>query len=98
MASALEGATHLIVTLPHSTNRDPLIASAKLINPAIKVFVRARYTGEQEELTAVGADAVAYEETEVAVALSRMVLADQGADDETIRRESRRIRRELTRT
>jgi monovalent cation:H+ antiporter-2, CPA2 family len=97
MASALGGATHLIIALPHSTNRDPLIASAKLINPAIKVFVRARYVSEQSELKRLGADAAAYEETEVAVALSRLVLADRGADDETIRRETRRIRRELKR-
>ena len=97
MASALAGATHLIITLPHSANRNPLIATAKLINPAIKVFVRARYLNEREDLAQVGADAAAYEETEVAVALSRLVLADRGADDETIRRETRRIRRDLMR-
>ena len=27
-------ATHLIITLPHSANRNPLIAAAKLINPS----------------------------------------------------------------
>ena len=95
MAQAIAGATHLIIALPHSANRDPLIASAKLINPAIKVFVRARYVSEQAELTQIGADAAAYEEVEVAVALSRLVLADRGADDEKIRQETRRIRRDL---
>jgi CPA2 family monovalent cation:H+ antiporter-2 len=97
MATALAGATHLIIALPHSANRNPLIASAKLINPHVKVFVRGRYVAEQDELKRIGADAAVYEETEVAVALSRLVLADRGADTETMRRETRRIRRDLAR-
>ena len=95
MHEALPGATHLIITLPHSANRNPLIAAAKLINPMIKVFVRARYVGERDELLQVGADAACYEEAEVAVALSRLVLAEGGADDETIRRRTVRIRQDL---
>ena len=96
MHQALPRSTHLIITLPHSTNRNPLIAAAKLINPEIKVFVRARYIAEREELTQVGADAAVYEEAEAAVALSRMVLFDRGADPETVRREGMRIRQKFT--
>jgi CPA2 family monovalent cation:H+ antiporter-2 len=92
MHQALARATHLIITLPHSTNRTPLIAAAKLINPEIKVFVRARYLAERDELAQVGADAAVYEEAEAAVALSRLVLFDQGADGEAVRRETTRIR------
>ena len=33
MHQALPRATHLVITLPHSANRNPLIAAAKLINP-----------------------------------------------------------------
>ena len=88
-------ATHLIITLPHSANRNPLIAAAKLINPAIKVFVRARYLSEGDALKQVGADAARYEEAEVALALARLVLADQGADDETVRRETIRVRQQM---
>ena len=92
MYQALPRATHLVITLPHSTNRNPLIAAAKLINPELKVFVRARYISEREELAQVGADAVCFEEAEAAVALSKLVMADRGADEEAVRREATRIR------
>lgn len=95
MHQALPSATHLIIALPHSANRGPLIAAAKLINPAIKVFVRARYMGERVELEQVGADAACFEEAEVAVALARLVLSDRGADTDAIRRETTRLRQEL---
>lgn len=95
MQAALQSATHIIITLPHSTNRDPLIAAAKLINPAVKVFVRARYLAEREGLEQVGADSACYEEAEAAVALARLLLADRGVEAEDIRTESNRIRQEL---
>jgi CPA2 family monovalent cation:H+ antiporter-2 len=96
MHQALGRATHLVIALPHSTNRNPLIAAAKLINPGMKVFVRARYLAEREELTQVGADAAVYEEAEAAVALARLVLFDRGADIDTVRRETTRIRQQFT--
>jgi CPA2 family monovalent cation:H+ antiporter-2 len=96
MHQALPRATHLIITLPHSANRNPLIVSAKLINPDIKVFVRARYLAERDELLQAGADGVIYEEAEAAVALSRQLLSDRGADDQTLRRETTRIRQSFT--
>jgi CPA2 family monovalent cation:H+ antiporter-2 len=95
MHQALARATHLIITLPHSVNRTPVIVAAKLINPDIKIFVRARHLLEREELQQAGADAFIFEEAEAAVALARMVLFDQGEDEPTIRRESIRIRQQL---
>jgi CPA2 family monovalent cation:H+ antiporter-2 len=95
MHQALARATHLIISLPHSTNRGPLIAAAKLINPEMKVFVRAHYLSEEPELVQVGADAACYEEAEAAVALAKLVLFDRGADEETVRRETQRIRQDL---
>ena len=95
MHQALPTATHLVITLPHSINRNPLIAAAKLINPEIKIFVRARYMRERAELEQVGADAACFEEAEAAVALSKLVLSDRGADAEAIRKETVRIRQEL---
>ena len=95
MEATFERATHLIITLPHSTNRNPLIASAKLINPNLKIFVRARYIGERTELTQVGADVTVYEEVEASVALARMVLFDRGADEEQVRHEIIQIRQRL---
>jgi hypothetical protein len=47
-------------------------------------------------LTQVGADGVCFEEAEAAVALGKLVLFDQGADEETVRRESTRIRQTIT--
>ena len=95
MHQALPRATHLIITLPHSANRNPLIAAAKLINPGIKVFVRARYLAERAELTQAGADAAVYEEAEAAVSLARLMLFDQGADADEVRKETTRIRQEF---
>ena len=88
-------ATHLIITLPHSTNRSPLIVAAKLLNPELKVFVRARYMRERQELSQVGADAAIFEEAEAAVALAKLVLFDRGADEETVRRETTKIRQQF---
>jgi CPA2 family monovalent cation:H+ antiporter-2 len=95
MHQALPRATHLLITLPHSANRNPLIAAAKLIRPDIKVFVRARYIAERDELAQAGADGAVFEEAEAAVALSRLVLVDRGADAETVRRETTRIRQQF---
>jgi CPA2 family monovalent cation:H+ antiporter-2 len=95
MHKAMARATHMVITLPHAANRNPLIAAAKLINPEIKIFVRAHYIAEREDLAQVGADVACYEEAEVAVALSRQVLSDYGADEETIRKETIKIRQAL---
>lgn len=92
LAHALDRATHLVITLPHAVNRNPLIASAKLINPNIKVFVRARYLSEREDLAQVGADAARFEEAEIAVALARLVLSDQGEAEDSIVRRTNQIR------
>ncbi len=95
MHQALARATHLLITLPHSANREALIATAKLINPDMKIFVRARYLRERPDLESAGADGIVFEEAEAAVALARLVLFDRGADTDTIRRETTRIRQEF---
>jgi CPA2 family monovalent cation:H+ antiporter-2 len=95
MHQALARATHLIVSLPHTANRNPLVTAAKLINPDVKVFVRAHYLREREELAQAGADAVCYEEAEAAVALARLVLFDRGVDADAVRRETTKIRQRI---
>src|SRR5207248_1533422 len=50
LAGALARATHLVIALPATANRAPIITSAKLVNPSVKVFVRARYVSESAEL------------------------------------------------
>ena len=97
MHQALARATHLVITLPHAQNRSPLIAAAKLINPGMKVFVRARYIREREELEQAGADGAIYEEAEAAAALARLVLFDRGVDEAAVRKETTRIRQSFTR-
>ncbi|MBC8105331.1 MAG: cation:proton antiporter [Anaerolineae bacterium] len=96
MYQALPNAKYVVITLPHSANRGPLIASVKLINPEIKIFVRGRYVGEREELIQTGADAAVFEEAEVAVALAKLVLRDRGADEKAVGRETSRIRQQLS--
>jgi CPA2 family monovalent cation:H+ antiporter-2 len=90
---ALPRATHLIITIPHATNRDALITAAKLLNPSVKVFVRAHYLSEGTDLTRVGADGVCFEEAEAASALTRLVLQDRGKDADTVRTRTQQVRR-----
>jgi CPA2 family monovalent cation:H+ antiporter-2 len=87
-------ASHLVVTLPHSVNRAPLVLAAKSLNPQCRILVRARYLRERRELEQAGVDAGVYEEAEAAVALTARVLADLGHDPDAIAREQLRVRTE----
>ncbi|MCW8130968.1 MAG: cation:proton antiporter [Planctomycetota bacterium] len=93
-AAGLERARYLVATLPDLAARIPVVAAARSVNPKARVVVRAHYLGERAMLEETGADAVAYEEAEVAVALARIVLKDMGAAEERIRAETERIRGE----
>jgi CPA2 family monovalent cation:H+ antiporter-2 len=85
-------ASHLIVTLPHSVNRTPMIAAARQLNPDCRIFVRARYLRERDDLEQVGTSAVCFEEVEAAAALTSLVLADLGAVPARIEEHARRAR------
>ena len=89
-------ASHLVITLPHSLNRGPMITAARQINPACRILVRARYLRERAELEQAGADLACFEEAEAAGALAELVLRDLGRDETTIRRQGETIRGELT--
>ncbi|MBX7186447.1 MAG: cation:proton antiporter [Vicinamibacteria bacterium] len=95
-AAGIRRATQLIVTLPHSINRIPLMTAARQLNPSCKIFVRARYLREHDELVQGGAYAACFEEAEAAVALTQGVLADLGIDPATIAGEIERVRAETT--
>jgi len=95
--AGLARATHLVVTLPHSVNRTPMIAAARQLNPACRIFVRARYLRERGELEQVGTNAACFEEVEAAVALTSLVLADLGADAARIEQHAERVRQEAMR-
>ncbi len=92
--AGLARASHLVVTLPHSVNRTPMIAAARQLNPTCRILVRARYLRERAELEQVGTTAECFEEVEAAVALTSLVLADLGKDKTAIEEHAQRVRRE----
>jgi CPA2 family monovalent cation:H+ antiporter-2 len=73
-------AVHLVVTLPHSSSRAPLVRAARELNPDVQITVRARYLGEREVLKAAGANKVIFEEGEAGIALARTVMEHRGLD------------------
>jgi mannitol/fructose-specific phosphotransferase system IIA component (Ntr-type) len=83
------------MTLPHATDSAAVVATARHLNPKLRILVRARYLRERDELEQAGATAAVFEEAEAAVALSRLVLADTGASPETVERSVREIRTRL---
>jgi len=88
-------ASHLVITLPHSLNRGPMITAARQLNPSCRILVRARYLRERAELEQAGADVACFEEAEAAAALAERLLRDLGSDETAIRSEGERIRREF---
>ena len=94
-SAGVKHASHLVLTLPQTTNRAAIVSLARNLNPQLKIFVRARYLREREELDQAGATAAIFEEAEAAVALARLVLADTGAGRESIERSVRDIRLRL---
>ncbi len=92
--AGLARAKHLVVTLPHSVNRAPLIAAARELAPQCRIVVRARYLREYGELIHFGADAACFEEAEAAAALTEVVLADLGLERSAASAEGDRVRQE----
>jgi CPA2 family monovalent cation:H+ antiporter-2 len=88
-------ADYLVITLPHSANRAPLVAMARQTNPSTRIIVRARYCKERSHLEQLGADEAVYEEIEAAVALVRTILTSRGAAESVIDRETKRLRSEF---
>jgi CPA2 family monovalent cation:H+ antiporter-2 len=93
--AGISRASHLVVTLPHSLNRGPLITAARQLNPGCRILVRARYLRERAELAQAGATAACFEEAEAAGALAERLLRDLGRDEATVRSEGERVRREF---
>ncbi len=94
--AGIKKATHLIVTLPQSSQRASVVTAARSLNPHIRIIVRARYLRERSALQQAGVNAAIFEEAEAAIALVRIVLDEIGADATTIERETLRIRNELS--
>jgi CPA2 family monovalent cation:H+ antiporter-2 len=88
-------ASHLVLTLPQSAICSTIVSHARHLNPHLKIFVRARYLREREDLEQAGATASIFEEAEAALALARLVLVDSGASEERIEHAMREIRMRL---
>lgn len=86
-------AAQLVVTLPHSADRIPVVMAAKELNPSIEVTVRARYLGEREALRGAGATTIVLEEGEAGMALARHVMRARGIDEAQAERLIQAIRR-----
>jgi CPA2 family monovalent cation:H+ antiporter-2 len=77
-SAGVRRAVHLIVTLPHSTNRTEMVMVAREMNPKVEITVRARYLAEHDTLMASGVNKVVYEEGEAGIALARHVMVRRG--------------------
>jgi len=87
-------ASHLVITLPHSVNRAPLIAAARVLSPRCRIVVRARYLREHADLVQVGANVACFEEAEAAARLTELVMADLGLERAAASAEGDRVRQE----
>ncbi len=96
-AAGVRAASWLVATLPHSTNRVPLITAARQMNPDLRILVRARYLTEAKDLQAAGSNWICIEEEEAAVALAQAVLREIGETAGLPKQLEHRLRSELHR-
>lgn len=97
-AAGVRAAGFLVATLPHSTNRVPLITAARQMNPDLRILVRSRYLTEARDLEEAGANGICIEEEEAAVALAQAVLRETGVATGLPPQMEDRLRRELHQT
>jgi CPA2 family monovalent cation:H+ antiporter-2 len=93
--AGMRHASHLILTLPHSSARRAVVIAARNLNSESRILVRAHYLSERDDLDEVGATAAVFEEAEVAIALARLVLFDTGTQRELMKQKIRDLRTQL---
>ncbi|MGE3315256.1 MAG: cation:proton antiporter, partial [Planctomycetaceae bacterium] len=64
--AGMRHASYLVVTLPHSADRLAIVEAANHLNSSARVFVRAHYLRERDELEQAGVAAAVFEEAETA--------------------------------
>lgn len=74
IAAGVKKALFLLITLPDTKHSYAMVAHARDLNPDLKIYLRARYVGEGETLSALGVDGLYYEEQEVAEALAQALV------------------------
>jgi CPA2 family monovalent cation:H+ antiporter-2 len=94
-AAGVDRAKYLAITLPDLLGRIPVIVAARELNENLIILSRARYLAERATLEEFGVTEVCYEEAEAAVGLSECLLRAEGAEEQKISEESRRIRLEF---
>lgn len=76
LAAGIERAKFLIVTLPDGESAVATAASARTLNEGVRILVRARFLAEEPLLRSAGVTGIAFEEAEIARALTDLVLND----------------------
>lgn len=94
--SGVATARCLVLTMPDAAGRIEIIAAARELNPEITIYARARYAKDRGTLNQYGKVSSVVDEIESAVALSRLVLLDTGADARRVKEETARVRSALT--
>ncbi len=72
-----------------------IIASARELNPSIRILTRSTYLAESEALRNAGANAIFSSEGEIALSMADFLMEQLGATDEQIDRERDRVRKDL---
>ena len=93
--AGIETSSSLILGASAIRGAEEVIRVARLLNPEIKVIVRAASLRERASLLKSGANTVFSGESEVAMALAEYLLRDLGATPEQIDRERDRVRTEI---
>jgi monovalent cation:H+ antiporter-2, CPA2 family len=91
-AARIHDSKYLLVTLPDLAGRVAVIATARMLNPNLRILSRAHYVGERTMLEESGTDEAAYEEAEVGMALAELLLKEVGATPETVAERVEHIR------
>ena len=75
LAAGVENAKIILITIPDLSASAAAIAMVSSMNPQIKIVARTRFVNDVEFLHSVGADVVAVEEEQVALAMADIVLS-----------------------
>ncbi|ATC63475.1 sodium:proton exchanger [Nibricoccus aquaticus] len=93
--AAIKTARYLVLTIPDAIVRQGVIATARELNPHIRILTRARYLAERDSLKDAGVSVICFDEAEAAAGLAEGLLADVGVPTERVNQEVLRIRAEL---
>jgi CPA2 family monovalent cation:H+ antiporter-2 len=75
-AAGIRGANYLIITIPSLNAASETASLAARMNPQTRIFVRTRFLSSKTHLKQIGVAGIAFEEEEVAKALTSLLLDD----------------------